>query len=68
MMLENVKEQTRQAREGVRNGMNTAKILMLLLQAQESLDNIELIMKIDENDVSIVEDTKNILDKISELI
>lgn len=67
-MLENVKEQTRQAREGVRNGMNTAKILMLLLQAQQSLDNIELILKIDGNDVSIVEDTKSILDKISELI
>lgn len=67
-MLENVKEQTRQAREGVRSGMNTAKILMLLLQAQQSLDNIELIMKIDGNDVSIVENTKSILDKISELI
>lgn len=67
-MLENVKEQTRQAREGVRSGMNTAKILMLLSQAQQSLDNIELILKIDGNDVSIVEDTKSILDKISELI
>lgn len=52
----------------IKEGFNKILIMDLLLQAQMSLDNIALIMKMEGNDVSIVEDTKSILDKISELI
>lgn len=52
----------------IMEGFNKVQIMTLLLQAHMSLDNIALIMKMDGNDISIVNSVKELLDKIDDLL
>jgi hypothetical protein len=62
------KERVLNMNKEVKEGLNNIQVLTLLFQAQQSLDSIELIMKIDGNDVSIVKNTKDLLNRIADLI